>query len=145
MSEKIKLSLDLVNESDCADLVIELLIDNQSFYTNKVIPGTHSLSHEVNLEEGDRTFDIVLSGKTSEHTKIDEAGNIVSDVLIKITNIALDDINIDQLMSEQAVYTHDSNGTTELTEHKFFGPMGCNGTVTLKFTSPFYLWLLENM
>jgi hypothetical protein len=145
MSEKIKLSLDLVNDSTCADITVELLIDNQSFYTNKVIPGTHSLSHEVDLEEGDHTFDIILSGKIAEHTKIDESGNIVSDVLVKITNIALDDINIDQLMSEQAVYTHNSNGTTELSDHKFFGPMGCNGTVRLNFTSPFYLWLLSNM
>lgn len=145
MSEKIKLSLDLVNESNCADLVIELLIDNQSFYINKVIPGTHSLSHEVDLEEGDHTFDIVLSGKTVDHTKVDEAGNIVSDVLIHVANIALDDINIDQIMSEQAVYTHNSNNTAELTEHKFYGPMGCNGTVRLNFTSPFYLWLLSNM
>jgi hypothetical protein len=23
--------------------------------------------------------------------------------------------------------------------------MGCNGTVSLKFTAPAYLWLLENM
>jgi hypothetical protein len=145
MSEKIKLSLDLVNESTCADLTVELLIDNQSFYTNKVISGTHSLSHEVDLDDGDHTFDIVLSGKDAKHTKIDESGNIVSDVLIKIVNIALDDINIDRVMSEQAVYTHDSNGTTELTAHKFYGPMGCNGTVRLNFTSPFYLWLLSNM
>ena len=145
MTEKIKLSLDLVNESDCADLSVELLVNGQSFYNDKVIPGTHSLSHEVDLEEGEHTFSIVLSGKNTEHTKVNEMGQIISDVLIKATNVCFDDINIDQLMSEQAVYTHNNNDTAELTEHKFYGPMGCNGTVTLNFTSPFYLWLLEHM
>ena len=145
MRETIKLSLDLVNESTCADLSIDLQVNGQSFYANKVIPGTHTIEHEINLDEGDHTVSIVLAGKTIDHTKIDDQGNIVSDVLIKVTNIQLDDISVDQLMCEQAVYTHDSNGTTELTEHKFYGPMGCNGTVTLNFTSPFYLWLLESM
>lgn len=145
MSETIKLSLDLINESECNDLSIELLIDNQIFYKNKIIPGTQKLEHELNIEEGEHEFNILLSGKTFDHTQVDEAGNIINDVLINVTNIEFDEINIDQIISEQAVYTHDNNGTAELLEHKFFGSLGCNGIVTLKFTSPFYLWLLENM
>ena len=145
MSKKIKISVDLVNKFACADLNVELLVDNQSFYNNKVIPGTHSLEHIVDLDDGNHTFSIVLSGKNTEHTKVNETGQIISDVLIEATNVCFDDINIDQLISEQAVYTHNNNDTAELTEHKFYGPMGCNGTVTLNFTSPFYLWLLESM
>lgn len=145
MSEKIKISVDLVNEFACADLNVELLVDNQSFYNNKVIPGTHSLEHIVDLDDGEHTFVIVLTGKKSSHTQIDNDGNILNDVLIKIANVEFNEINIDQLIFEQATYQHNNNGTAELADHKFFGPMGCNGTVTLKFTSPFYLWLLETM
>ena len=29
--------------------------------------------------------------------------------------------------------------------HPFFGNMGCNGYVSLKFATPIYLWLLEHM
>ena len=46
---------------------------------------------------------------------------------------------------EQAVYTHDFNGTSKATENKFYGELGCNGTVSLKFSTPMYLWLLEHM
>ena len=72
MTEKIKLSLDLVNDSECVDLTIELLLNGETFYTNKVNPGTHHLEHELNVNEGDHAFDIVLQGKTTDHTKIDE-------------------------------------------------------------------------
>jgi hypothetical protein len=37
------------------------------------------------------------------------------------------------------------NGTSEVTEDKFYSELGCNGTVSLKFTTPMYLWLLEHM
>jgi len=46
---------------------------------------------------------------------------------------------------DRAVYVHDFNGTGKFVNKQFFGEMGCNGTVELKFSSPFYLWLLENM
>jgi len=49
------------------------------------------------------------------------------------------------MFTELATYTHDFNGTKELTQEKFYGVMGCNGTVSLKFATPIYLWLLENM
>ena len=37
------------------------------------------------------------------------------------------------------------NGTQESVDDDFFGTMGCNGTVRLKFSSPVYLWLLETV
>jgi hypothetical protein len=50
------------------------------------------------------------------------------------------------MFSEQAEYHHDCNGTAQqVILDKFYREMGCNGTVSLKFTTPVYLWLLENM
>jgi hypothetical protein len=46
---------------------------------------------------------------------------------------------------DQLVYEHNANGTGPLVQDKFYGEMGCNGTVTLEFSSPTYLWLLEQM
>jgi hypothetical protein len=43
------------------------------------------------------------------------------------------------------VYEHDYNGTGTLTQEKFYGQMGCNGTVSLAFCTPIYMWLLEHM
>jgi hypothetical protein len=49
------------------------------------------------------------------------------------------------VLLNKAVYTHDFNGSQPPVDDKFFGDLGCNGTVSLKFTAPTYLWLLENM
>jgi hypothetical protein len=86
-----------------------------------------------------------MKGKKQEDTKVDESGNIINDSIIDIKNISFDDIEIDQLVYGLSEYIHDSNGTSEKSSHKFYGHMGCNGYVELKFSCPIYLWLLENM
>jgi hypothetical protein len=86
-----------------------------------------------------------MKNKTQEHTTVDEQGSIVNDARLTISDVALDEISLKQIFFEQAVYTHDFNGTQAETIDKFYGEMGCNGTVSLKFFSPVYLWLLETM
>jgi hypothetical protein len=80
-----------------------------------------------------------------EHTKIDEQGNIISDATLQISNVSIDELDVDQLFLEKCVYTHDFNGTQPKIEDTFHGIAGCNGTISLKFNTPVYLWLLENM
>ena len=86
-----------------------------------------------------------MKGKTAEHTKLDETGNIAQDANITIKDIAFDEIELKQVFVDHAEYTHDFNGTQTATTEKFYGTMGCNGTVSLKLTTPIYLWLLESM
>ena len=38
-----------------------------------------------------------------------------------------------------------SNGTQPEIADNFFGIAGCNGTISFRFSTPIYLWLLENM
>ena len=99
----------------------------------------------VDTDDETHVLEFVLSGKTSEHTQITEHGEIVSDVTVQIKDIAFDDIIIDQIFSELAQYHHDFNGSQAALVDRFFGTMGCNGKVRLEFTTPIYLWLLENM
>lgn len=86
-----------------------------------------------------------LSGKTAEHTKIDQSGAILQDTTVSVQDLAFDEIRLGQLFYEKAIYEHDFNGTGNRIKEKFYGTMGCNGTVRLEFTTPIYLWLLENM
>ena len=144
MSE-IKLTLDISNTSDCNDLEIELWIDQNKFFDQNISTGVHSVEHVFQEDEDDHEFKIVLKNKQIDHTLVDENGAIIKDVIIDILNISFDDINIDTIMHEIATYNHDKNGTDKLITDKFYGHLGCNGTVTLNFSMPFYLWLLENM
>ena len=143
--EKIKLSLDIVNSSKFHNLGIELWMDREKFFDNLVSPGTHHVIYEFAEDEADHKFKIVLKNKTDDHTIVDDQGNIIQDALIKIDNICLDEIMIDQLIYEKAEYIHDGNGSKTIAIHKFYGNLGCNGHVQLKFSTPVYIWLLENM
>jgi ribosomal protein L35AE/L33A len=97
------------------------------------------------VEDGEYVIKFKLSGKTTEHTQIDQSNNIVSDEIVEIADITVDDINIDQLFIEKSAYHHDFNGTQSPIEDKFYRIMGCNGVVKFRFSTPFYVWLLENM
>ncbi len=111
-------------------------------------PGTDVQDITVEFDDADdesHVLTFVLSGKLPEHTQITEQGEIISDVTVRIEDIAFDDIVIDQIFSELAEYHHDFNGTQPAIIDRFYGEMGCNGTVRLEFTTPIYLWLLENM
>ena len=143
--DKIKLSLDITNPSEFHNLGIELWIDNDKFFDSNPAPGTQHVVYEFDEDEKDHSFRIVLKNKLDEHTSIDEAGNIVEDVLINVKNISLDEINIDQLVVSHSEYHHSGNGSYKQQPHKFYGNLGCNGIVMLKFSTPVYLWLLENM
>ena len=130
----------------------ESLLDLRAVLDGKVVwqgrPGPDVQDITVELDDAEdrsHVLEFVLSGKTIEHTKITDQGEIVSDVTVRIQDIAFDDIEIDQIVSELAEYHHDFNGTQPSIVDRFYGEMGCNGTLRLEFTTPIYLWLLENM
>jgi hypothetical protein len=144
MSE-IKLALDISNTSEFDDLEIELWLDDVKFFDQTISKGTHKVGHIFKEDENSHVFKIVLKNKQEYHTKIDENNEIIKDAVIDISNICFDDINIDTIANDVAVYRHDYNGTGNLSKHRFYGHLGCNGEVIIEFFNPFYLWLLENM
>lgn len=91
------------------------------------------------------TLKFVLKNKQDSHTVIDSTNRIVSDSLIEINNVKLDEVCVDKIMHTRAQYQHNFNGNGQETTQKFYGAMGCNGTVSLQFTTPIYIWLLENI
>ena len=127
----------------CA-LGFEAWIDDKKFHDTDHVAGRQQIFIEI-PDDSQHELRLVLKNKTAEHTQIDEAGNIVTDARLRITDIAFDEIKLGHMFVEQAVYTHDFNGTGTPIKDKFYGELGCNGTVSLKFTAPVYLWLLEHM
>ena len=102
-------------------------------------------SHVLEEDNAEHELRIVMKHKTPDHTELDNAGNIIRDAMLSISDIKFDEIALGQVLLNKAVYTHDFNGSQPPVDDKFFGDLGCNGTVSLKFTAPTYLWLLENM
>jgi hypothetical protein len=126
-------------------LGLEVLLDNSTVYNNELLNNSELIQIELPEDENAHSLKIVLKNKKPEHTVIDYLGAIVQDSNVIISDIKIDDIALGHNVLQSAVYTHDCNGTDQLKEYKFYGEMGCNGTVELKFSTPVYLWLLENM
>jgi hypothetical protein len=129
-----------------ADLMLVVRLDSQEIWRGEPVLDWMDINCEfADTADQEHVLEIELQNKLPEHTSIDESGNILSDRVIELQNISLDDIQLGQIFTQLATYQHDFNGSQPMIQDQFFGSMGCNGTVRLKFVSPVYLWLLENM
>ena len=133
-----------ITDATCP-LDIAVFVDNQPIFDHSHVDGVIRISHNMIEDEAEHELRFVMSTKQPEHTTVDDLGNILKDSRIIIRDVAFDQIPLGQIMVEKATYTHDRNGTGDPVTESFYGEMGCNGTVSLRFTTPIYLWLLENM
>jgi hypothetical protein len=145
MTDQVQLACAISSTNPTAAVGLEIWIDNTQIYNTEHVSDSVNFAHELADTDGEHQLRFVMKNKTHDHTKIDEAGNILSDCRICIGNLSFDEIDLQQIFIEQAVYEHNFNGTADTIQDQFFGEMGCNGTLTLEFTTPVYLWLLENM
>ena len=144
-TETITFACQVQPTNSAVALGLRVVLDQATIFETAHVTETVQIKHEISDADGEHELTFELFGKLPEHTKITETGEIVSDALIEIGNITLDEIDLDQIFQLLTVYHHDVNGSQTPADHKFYRHMGCNGIVTLKFTTPIYLWLLENM
>jgi hypothetical protein len=145
MENAVKISCIINTTDPTVPLGMEIWLDDQQIFNQDWITESQTISYEFSDLDVDHELRFVMKNKTADHTKVDESGAIVKDACLVISDLAFDEIAFGQIVTEKAEYTHDFNGTGSLTQHKFFGEIGCNGVVSLKFTTPVYIWLLENI
>ena len=145
MKNTVKISC-VIDTTDCKSaLGMEIWFDDQQIFNQDWVTESQTISYELSDIDAEHELRFVMKNKTADHTKVDESGIIVKDACLIISDLAFDDIALGNIVTEKAVYTHNFNGNGETVQDKFFGQMGCNGTVSIKFTTPMYLWLLENL
>lgn len=147
-----ELSLKITNQGDyhligtIDPLRVTVRLDDETLFDQDLAPrGTVIVSHSLPDDEKTHRLSIEMQGKKPGHTSLDAQGTVQKDCYLMVEQVKLDEINLDHIMTEVARYSHDNNGTTSAVIDRFYGNMGCNGTVTLDFYTPVYLWLLENM
>jgi hypothetical protein len=114
---------------------------------------TRVIEFSKEIPEGNEVrLNIVLENKTDDQTVI-ENGKVMKDQLLHIKSIEIDDIDIESTIWEgeytpiygKTWYKEQLEaGITPPIMMKNITCLGANGTWTLKFKSPFYLWLLES-
>ena len=138
--------------------VAEILVNDKSHFKGDITATEdkpHAIEFEQELEEGQEyTLTIKRSGKTLRQTVVNEKKDILHDQLLNIKSIEIDEIDIGALVYEgkytpeypEPWATQQREAGTELKESfKNVTRMGHNGNWTFKFSSPFYMWLLENL
>ena len=129
-----------------ANLSLQILCDHKLVAEYQPV-STHVFQHEfvdsVNAES--HLIQFRMRGKLPEHTQLDTQGLITQDHLLLIKNKRFENIDVDYAFDTHSVYTHDFNGTAAPITDTFCGIMGCNGDVRFEFSTPIYLWMLENL
>ena len=104
------------------------------------------VSFERRVDGGPHELKIRLENKADADTVI-ENGEVVKDMLLNIDDITIDDISLGNLLWS-AEYILDKKRIYKGQEIDHLDGcvnLGWNGTYVLKFTSPFYIWLLEKL
>jgi len=121
-------------------------LDDHVVTQSEISADPHNVVFERAVEPGAHSLKIRLENKTNHDTQIKDRV-IVNDMLLNIDDITIDDISLGNLLWS-AEYLLDQpqeyNGKT-INHLDNCVNLGWNGTYTLKFSSPFYIWLLEQL
>ena len=156
-TEKLKFKLELYATMWNKPPVADITINGKSYFKDEITstkekPTIIEFEHE--LEES-KSYNLIInrSGKGNRETVVEDK-KIVKDQLLHIKSIEIDEIDIGSLIYE-GIYkpeypepwaSQQAEKGNKLPETlKNVTQMGHNGTWTFTFTSPFYMWLLENL
>lgn len=108
----------------------------------------HTIDYTMSDSDDDTvkacSFQITMEGKKESHTVVSDDGNIESDCYAILEQIIFEEIDVtDEFAQGQKIYLHNNNGNGELITDEFYGFIGCNGVVTMEFSTPLHLWMLE--
>lgn len=156
-TENLKFKIQLYAQYWDKPPIAEILIGDQSKIKQEITgteqnPNVIEFYHEL-IEGQDYKFIINRSNKDNSQTMV-ENNKIIKDQLLFIKSIEIDEIDLGGLIYE-GLYTpqypepwaseQKQAGNALPTSFKNVTSMGYNGSWELGFTSPFYMWLLENL
>jgi hypothetical protein len=144
MHNTVKIKCNVGTTNMAAGLAMQIWIDSEKIFDQTVVEPT-PVEFDLVDDEAEHSLRFVMSNKMPDHTQIDNDGNITADSRLIVSDVEFNEISLGHLFFSMATYTHNFNGVGSEVQHKFYGEIGCNGTVELKFTTPVYLWLLEHM
>ena len=98
---------------------------------------------DAEVSEGTVYLKIRLENKTDSDTiENEDKSAIVKDMLLHIRSVEIDEINLGNFIYTKSSFVGDDPNRPNLDKCI---DLGWNGSWTLTFESPFYIWLLENI
>ena len=157
-TEKLKFKLELYATMWDKPPHAEILVDGKSYFDGDITSTEDKptiIEFEVEVEE-DKNCDLVInrSNKTVPQTVVNDNGDLLKDQLPHTKRIEIDEIDLGSLVFTgmytpkypEPWATQQAESGKELREaFTNVTQMGHNGEWKFTFTTPFYMWLLENL
>ena len=141
---KVPVTFNLSSSDYKVPLTFTMYHNKQVVYHTDHVANLQKVNIVLEHTDEDQELSWEMSGKTPEHTIINNKGNIIKDAALLTDKCALDGCKLEQLLIDNCVYYHDSNGTGSPVAATYDNYLGCNGKVIFKFTAPAYIWILKN-
>jgi len=126
--------------------VYSILINDKVIQSAKVAGASDEveiIEFDADIEEGPARLQIRLENKDWTDTiQNEDKTEILKDMLLNIVSVEIDEIDLGNLIFTKSEFVGDDSSRPVL---DCCVNLGWNGTWTLPFDSPFYIWLLENI
>ena len=147
---EIKLGISGTYWSKCPDFSIS--IDGQELKSGTISAPSDTVEYHsftCDLAEGEHVIGVRLRNKEmSDTVQNEDKSAILKDLVLNIVSIEIDEVEVGKCKWDSSVYTLDApvdyNGQT-VTQLTHCVNLGFNGEYQFKFSTPYYVWLLENM
>jgi len=157
-TETLNFKIGLSRSSDYKYPEFSILIGETEYASGFLTKRPNEIEYftfDAEVNEGESSIRIQLKNKTDSDTVRDINGNIVQDMILNVESIEVDEINLRQMLWTHSNYRPDYP-LSFVAEQKKIGikledsvkncvNLGWNGDWSISFTSPFYIWLLENI
>jgi hypothetical protein len=140
------LELDVAANTVCPEILLEVYLDTVKIYQSTDHQFTHTIACDINEDTADHVMTLVMSGKNRKHTQVDESGKIVRDVYLQVDRLEFEGLDMREFFClGNPCYTHSFNSTRPKILDEFYGMIGCNGQVEIRFSTPIFLWLGQHL
>jgi hypothetical protein len=140
--ETVKLDITLNSNYQTHPPKARILLDGKEIFRQHITESTTVLYQDKLTAGTDHQLAIELRHKLPEHTVIDEQGKIIEDSVLLIDSLSIEDVDItEQLSTNQKLFYYEHSGG----RHTLYNTLGVNGKAIINFSSPIYVWMLENI
>ena len=141
------LELDISANADCDEITLAVYVDAKKIFQSTARQQTQTIIYDIAEDPADHELLLVMSGKNPTHTVLDINGQIVEDIFFTVNRLEFEQLDVTELFCQgrRGCHRHSFNSDQPEFDDEFYGSLGCNGTVTIPFFTPIYLWLSDNL
>jgi hypothetical protein len=121
---------------DLTPLHLTIRLNGVVQYDQAVIH-SETFNYALPDEEQEHVIEFELSGKTDQHSVLNDRGEMDRNSCVSIRNLCFNDVPVNDMLYKIGIYRH------RVTE-PFYGALNYNGLAQIQFTTPVDLWLFEN-